>query len=149
MFADGSIPPSGFFDNFHTYIEFNELSGSCETEEEFYEEAKAREMTMDDLVKCRFFDESIEHVGNRVLFTTAKGYGGLGPQGLKNGDRVFLFLGASTPFIIRGKYSAEETENEGAACREGMFLLVGECYIHGLMGGEGLKIGDVQDITLC
>ena len=43
----------------------------------------------------------------------------------------------------------ERTGNEDTAYGDGMFVLVGECYIHGLMGGEGMMVGKVQDIVLC
>jgi hypothetical protein len=40
-------------------------------------------------------------------------------------------------------------EDEGKVHGDGIFMLVGECYIHGLIGGEGMRKGEVQDIVLC
>lgn len=45
--------------------------------------------------------------------------------GLQVDDLVCVFIGASTPFVVR------EME-------DGYFRLVGECYIHGLMDGEAM-----------
>jgi mannitol/fructose-specific phosphotransferase system IIA component (Ntr-type) len=71
-------PPPGFFDNFATYLELNRLYLSCENQEEVDKEA-AKKMTTDDIVRHRLFEESLIQVRNRVLFTTANGYAGLGP----------------------------------------------------------------------
>lgn len=62
----------------------------------------------------------------RLLFTTATGHMGLGPRTAQVGDLVYLLLGGEGPFILRPK---EQT---------GTFQFIGECYVHGLMKGEGL-----------
>ena len=106
-------------------------------------------MTTEDIVRHRLFEESLLQVGNRVLFTTANGYAGLGPQGLKKGDIICIILGAATPFIIRESERMERAGNEHMVHGDGIFVLIGECYIHGLMGGEGMTMGEVHDIVLC
>jgi hypothetical protein len=135
-------PPPEFFENFATYFEFDRLVLSCEDWDEVYEEA-AKTIPAGDRVKHRLFNESLSHVAQKLLFTTANGYAGLGPRGVKKGDKICLILGAGTPFIIREKEPVGKTGNGD------MFLLVGECYIHGLMEGEGIKMGKVRDIVLC
>lgn len=129
-------------------MKIDQLCLFCGSWEEVDKEA-SKITTADDRVKHRLLDESLPLVANRVVFTTANGYAGLGPQGLKKGDRVCLILGAVTPFIIREKELVEKTENGKRAEVDEMFLLVGECYIHGLMGEEVMNLGEVQDITLC
>jgi hypothetical protein len=148
IIQDRANPPLGFFDNFVTYLEHESLYISCENRNEVWKEASAK-ISSADLEKHRQFDGSILHVGNRVLFTTANGYAGLGPQGLKKGDRICLILGATTPFIIRENEMAEKVGDEDIVHGKEIFVLVGECYIHGLMGGEGMTMGEVQDIVLC
>jgi hypothetical protein len=148
MFMDCTHPPPGFFDNFTTYLEYTRLFLSCENRDEAFK-ASAKKISVDDKVKHRMFDEAIPHVGNRVVFTTANGYAGLGPHGLKKGDRICIILGAATPFIIRESELVERTGNKDMVHGDGMFVLVGECYIHGLMEGEGMMMGEVQDIVLC
>ena len=49
---------------------------------------------------------------------------------------VTIVHGAAVPFITR-----REVE-------EGVSKLVGECYIHGIMHGEGLKFGGVEEETI-
>lgn len=79
-------------------------------------------------------------VGERVLFTTQNGYLGLGPPGLEADDIICIIHGAATPFAIRKSFLG----NNG----EFGYSLVGECYVHGLMRGEGLDMGTAQDIIL-
>jgi hypothetical protein len=49
--------------------------------------------------------------------------GALGPY------EVWLFLGAKTPFVLQPN--------------EGLYLLLGECYLHGFM--DGLALPDKQE----
>jgi hypothetical protein len=60
----------------------------------------------------------------RVFARTQKGYYVLGPAALEPGDLVCVLFGCKVPFCLRpmGEW----------------YLLVGECYVHGLMKGEAL-----------
>ncbi|CAO2650180.1 Nn.00g014720.m01.CDS01 [Neocucurbitaria sp. VM-36] len=63
------------------------------------------------------------------FFTTQGGFVGLGPPNTMAGDLVYVLNGASVPFLLRR-----------SATRTGAYRLVGECYVHGLMNGEGGKM---------
>ena len=63
---------------------------------------------------------------------TAYRYIGLAPGVAREGDRVAVIYGCSTPFLIR------ETGD-----LEANWHLVGEWYVYGLMDGEAIKIDDV------
>lgn len=63
-------------------------------------------------------------MSGRKTFRTQKGYVGLGPAGLMNGDVVVVFYGGSVPYVLR---------REGRA-----FRFVGEAYCEGVMDGEAL-----------
>ena len=78
MFLGYTTPNIGYFDNFATYLEFYQLGLSYESQDKVYKKA-ATKMTADDIIKHRLFNESIPHIRNRVLFTTANSYAGLGP----------------------------------------------------------------------
>ncbi|RYP04616.1 hypothetical protein DL764_004353 [Monosporascus ibericus] len=68
----------------------------------------------------------------RRFCVTKKGYVGLVPEHTQVGDTICIFLGTSTPYLIRrvdGSATAMETHN-----------LVGECYIHGMMYGEMMDL---------
>jgi hypothetical protein len=77
---------------------------------------------------------------NRRLFGTEKGLIGLTSSGTFLSDRVCIFLGGVTPFIIR-----ENTLTSAGVGRR-TWILVGEAYVHGLMDGEGLNLSKMQDI---
>lgn len=64
------------------------------------------------------------NVMSRAFFTTDSGHFGFGPNNTAAGDQVFLLIGSDIPFILR---PAGEK-----------FELVGACYVHGIMYGEGL-----------
>lgn len=61
---------------------------------------------------------------------------GLGPAGTQPGDVICVFLGGAVPWVIR-----EDGDDD---------VLVGECYVHGIMDGEIIrtKAIPVQDIIL-
>lgn len=61
---------------------------------------------------------------NRRTFRTEHGRYGLGSQALITGDVCCILLGSDVPFILRPVGS------------QGVYRLVGECYVHGVMRGE-------------
>jgi hypothetical protein len=63
----------------------------------------------------------------RRLFRTARGYVGLSAGSVKAGDEMCVLFGSLVPIVLR---------REGRSWR-----VVGECYVHGIMDGEVLKLG--------
>lgn len=77
-------------------------------------------------------------VSGRRVAGTKGGYLGCVPPGAKVGDIVALIFGASTPVVLRIK--------EGM---EGVYSLVGECYVDGIMDGEIMgELNDVESLTI-
>lgn len=71
----------------------------------------------------------------RGLFIIKRGYLGLGPAGLMEGDCVTVLPGGSVLFVARSHRSK--------------WLLTGECYVDGLVGGEAVdewRQGRLQDM---
>lgn len=68
---------------------------------------------------------------NRRFCVTKNGYIGMVPQGTQPGDLVCVLFGADTPFIIRDGTQQSFVHRS--------YKLVGDCYIHGMMDGEGLE----------
>ena len=64
---------------------------------------------------------------HRKCFITEKGYFGLGPLAIQEGDLCCVLFGARVPFIVRSTRTA------------GHYRLVGECFAHGLMRGEATR----------
>ena len=69
------------------------------------------------------------------FFITEKGRMGRGPMSLTQGDQILVVEGTDQVFMVREK--AQD------------YQFVGECYVHGLMRGEGREaVGEYQKITL-
>jgi hypothetical protein len=68
---------------------------------------------------------------NRHAFLSEKGFVGLGPVGLREGDLIGVFKVGNFLTILRNG-AMERTEGDEKECYE----LVGEAYVHGIMYGE-------------
>jgi hypothetical protein len=76
---------------------------------------------------------ALDRLPSWTVFRTASGYIGRGPPLVKKGDKVCVFEGARTPFIIR---KAAMPRFAPAT----FYHLVGECYVEGLMSKEATRI---------
>ena len=68
------------------------------------------------------------------FIVTKKGYVGVVPNMARIGDVIAILKGGRVPFIL-----------QESVVRPGAFRLVGECYVHGLMNGEGLSLQGVVE----
>jgi hypothetical protein len=76
----------------------------------------------------------LHRICQRSLIVSEKGYIGLGPAKVQNGDLMCILYGCSVPIILR-----QEDDH---------FLFVGEAYVHGAMYGEimhSLEIGKAAE----
>ncbi|KAI0545380.1 heterokaryon incompatibility protein-domain-containing protein [Xylaria curta] len=74
-------------------------------------------------------------MNGRRFFRTAKGLLGLAPAAARKGDCVVVLFGGKVPFIMRNY--------------DGLYHLVGESYVHGIMDGEVIhqpRIEQFKDI---
>lgn len=60
----------------------------------------------------------------RFAVTSLKGYYVLGPEALREGDAIVVLRGGRTPFMLR-------------KIEKDCWTLLGECYVHGIMNGQG------------
>lgn len=65
---------------------------------------------------------------SRRFAATDIGLVGYVPMRAKKGDLVCILFGSEVPFVVRKE-------------AEGKYLLVGECYMHGIMEGEAVETG--------
>ncbi|KAI0114019.1 hypothetical protein GGR51DRAFT_505248 [Nemania sp. FL0031] len=70
---------------------------------------------------------------NRCFARSRKGYYVLGPGIMAPGDIVCVLFGGKLPFCLR-------------PCGR-RYLLVGECYVHGLMEGEAMQLVDRGELS--
>ncbi|KAL8409444.1 hypothetical protein RB594_007759 [Gaeumannomyces avenae] len=74
---------------------------------------------------------------NAVFCETDKGFVGLAPEDTKAGDKICLLHDAKAPFLLRRRPGVAPA-----------WSLIGECYIHGIMYGEGVPSGPAEDFSL-
>lgn len=74
-------------------------------------------------------------IGNAVFCITKRGYAGLVPITSQVGDEIVVFHGGIVPFVLR-RQAWKESVN---------YSLMGECYVHGIMNGEGLSFEVITD----
>jgi hypothetical protein len=74
----------------------------------------------------------------RCPFVTEKGFAGLGPDSMRDGDVAVVLAGAKFPYILRKMDSKQET-----------WSLVGHAYVQGIMYGEYMEQNPVfRDFVL-
>lgn len=82
--------------------------------------------------------QSHYHWGRRI-FSTARGFIGLGPEYVEEGDVVVILYGGKVPFLLR-------PVEDG---RQGHYELIGEAYMYGMMEGEFMWTNPpTQEFTL-
>lgn len=79
-------------------------------------------------------------IKGRRLFTTEKGFMGLGPAAMAKGDMVQVMAGGHTPFVTRRIDKHEAVEVPGVG-KQDCLSLIGDCYVHGIMDGEATSNG--------
>lgn len=79
----------------------------------------------------------------RRLFITDTGLIGIGPAGLQKGDKLHILLGGKAPFLLRGSGTREipliANEPRLGWKKPPCYELIGDCFVHGLMDGEGME----------
>ncbi|KAF4630014.1 hypothetical protein G7Y89_g8121 [Cudoniella acicularis] len=81
-----------------------------------------------------FWDLALLVSRNRRLFSTQRGFLGLGPEILESGDVVCIIPLLSVPLVLRPV--------------DDHFLLVGECYVDGIMDSEEANAAKMRTIEL-
>jgi hypothetical protein len=65
-------------------------------------------------------------MANRQVFTTERGFLGIRPRALREGDICCILFGAMVPIMLRRKPNSR-------------YVLVGESYVHSIMQGETME----------
>jgi hypothetical protein len=117
-------------------------------------------LTLISLEQMEYNALAVSYTENRTFFITQKGYIGLGPPGIREGDVITILAGSSVPYILRplsedfhiigergrgpvtirreAYFQMPNGERKDFLLREReeRFKLVGEGYVQGLMKGE-------------
>jgi hypothetical protein len=81
--------------------------------------------------KAQFLYEATERTRYRTVVLCDDGKLGLAPEKTESGDKVWVFMGASTPFVLR--------KLDGSDGGRNLYQFVGCAYIHGVMKGEAME----------
>jgi len=82
-------------------------------------------------VKDRYLRHITLWALGRRFFASSKKYLGWTADATRVGDVICVFYGANVPYVLR--------PND-----DGTFKLIGECYTHGIMKGEALRMEDLE-----
>jgi hypothetical protein len=96
-------------------------------------QSSSAEVILDQNMLCNHLRINIQRymgtvesvVSNHRVLVTSKGYVGLGPKQVQDGDKIVVLAGAFVPYIVRKDHG-------------GFYRFVGEAYIHGIMDGQAL-----------
>ena len=133
----GAAAPAYFGEEYQEVREYLDLLHECEYDAmrvATMPKAKDLETSTNNSL---FVDAWVQAAMSRHFCSTKEGRIGLVPNVCLKGDLVALFLGADVPFVIRPVDAR-------------LFVVVGECYIHGIMNGEAFQGAHAQtrDILL-
>ena len=82
---------------------------------------------------------------DRPIFGTAQHHLlGHGPKGLQAGDSICIIKGVITPFLLRP--DTDRSGEDGTV--EPRWSLVGDCFVHSLMYGEGLNMAEMGELVI-
>ncbi|KAG7285934.1 hypothetical protein NEMBOFW57_008230 [Staphylotrichum longicolle] len=100
---------------------FDVLVGEVEVPPEFEPETPPRKRV--ELYCKPLLQKLFEANQDRCFFITAKGYMGLGPADVQNGDSLCILYGSGKPFILR-------------RAQRGQWRLQGDGFVYGIMKGQ-------------
>jgi hypothetical protein len=119
------VPYYTAFDRFQQLNRRFEVTGKC-LEHYFPRFSEDFNTPPSDPAVQLAFNILIVTLQDRRLMETKKGYVGSVPKRTQPNDSIFLLMGCDVPLVLRPQ------EN-------GLYQLVGECYVHGIMRGEAMR----------
>ncbi len=141
--ADEATPDSVFWQAFESWYLVNEylagnLKSSVTATLALAHQGKLSEQA------TRFESLNAKAQGSQPVFGThQKRLLGYGPTGLQVGDTLCIIQGMRSPFLLRGDTISADGENH-----EKRWRLVGACFVHSLMYGEGMDMGEMEDLVV-
>jgi hypothetical protein len=77
----------------------------------------------------------------KFLVSEGNGWIGLGPMASQVGDEIYVLDGCTVPVVLRRQ---QDIDSHGFD----FLQLVGECYVHGMMGGEAAEIPRTPELAI-
>ena len=115
--------------------DFSLRRGNC-WEPTAFDRKYAQSASVDEFHATHLMRVAMERtVLQRRLFRTQKGFIGIGPANMAISDRIYGFLGGQMLYVVRIPKVSGNDRYQGSL--EATFI--GECYVHGLMDGKGVR----------
>jgi hypothetical protein len=98
----------------------------------------------------RFLETATAVCERRRLFVTLNGFLGLGPDTVQEGDILAVLAGGDVPYLLRHIQKGTKLPRVAdAPCdASNRYLLVGECFVQGLMDGEAVEAANRESELL-
>ncbi|KAI6084993.1 heterokaryon incompatibility protein-domain-containing protein [Hypoxylon rubiginosum] len=110
------------------------LEGFCGPESDPHHLKWVRKFDVPEM-NSEFYMRFMSHIHfdftHRAFFTTPKGYMGLGPKGIQEGDLVSVLFGCQQTLLLRPV--------------EDYYLVVGSCYVNGISGESMARLRESGD----
>jgi len=117
-----------FDDDFESY--FYHYWYRCWLQEPPLTELISESNKLEYKVSTAFWKAYISSTDKGTLFVTRRGFLGLGPDSLQNGDTVAVLCGGHVTYLLRQAPGYHDNRYESR------HRLLGVCYVHSLMEGE-------------
>ena len=86
---------------------------------------------------------------DRCIFETKEHRFGQSCHHVRPGDKICLLYGGRLPFILRKASMTDIVNENGETVQKQSYQMIGgECYVHGLVDGEGLEIARRKDLPV-
>ena len=132
----GNVAPPELRKCFLSFMEFNTWRFTSHCGASNYMKSPTKQVEQE----FQGYFEAFCSVLSTEVFVTNNGYLGRSQPGVAKGDEVHIVSGTTTPFVLR-KYGESGHET-------GKRSIVGDCYVHGLMNGEGVSMPAAQNVEL-
>jgi hypothetical protein len=130
-----SRAPSSYGGGYKLLRKFQEATREDGSYDATHEIFKQPELLKKNWIPSSVFMNSVgKFTIARNMCVTSDGYLGRVPRGSEVGDKICILFGGSVPFVLRDT-------------GDGYVIFIGECYIHGIMDGEAIRVHDRGDRT--
>ena len=122
------------------YSAYQELAGQ-RIVKSFFASATRATKTYDQI---QAFEDHLGPPEEPIFGTSTRRLLGSGPTGMLTGDMVCVIMGLCTPFLLRPDMEYDTGDHRV----QKRWKLVGPCFVHGLMYGEGLSMGEPKEFVV-
>ncbi len=160
--------PPHYEDAFKAWVEWlHDFSSAYDGAKRLLEKADISGLDDDDEIQMEQLDNRLEHleqcrqaflpyegnmamfVGGRRLCFTENSHIAWVSRDVREGDEVAFIYGSRVPFILRSLDADHDLDNN--ATEDPLTpkrLMVGDCYVQGLMHGEPIKMQDIPECMI-